>query len=552
MPNRSTLFVFFLSLLGAFFFLSNLNWGAPFHFHPDERNIASSVSQLRFPEHMNPKFFAYGSLPIYTVYYTGLLANAIIPCQLLWDSCEKSSVSFSQAITIGRFYSSLFSLLIIPLLFFLGKQIKDEKTGFIAAFLATTSIGFIQFAHFGTFELWLTFFSVLLFWSCVKTAQRASFTYVLMTAVFFGVLIATKISSIVLLPLPLLALVIRHIPKHRGKQLKAWMLMHGLIHATKNLLLFTLIILSVYLLTNPYVQWDKEGYLNSIRYESEVALGTLPVFYTGEFFDTVPILFQLQNVYPFLLNPLIFLLALPSFVYLAYSAKKSKRLPYFFLVLFFIILLVSQAIFFVKWTRYMVPTLPFLYLIIAIALSTFSTIHKVPKTYATISASIGACICIIFALSYFITAFIKQDTRIAAAAYAKSTIPADAHILSEVYDLGIVPFTYPNVKLFNFYELDNVNPEFNEQTLKNELEKADYIILPSQRVIKSRLLQKERFPKGYAFYSQLFNGSLGFKKIYETPCDVFCQITYLSSPSFRYEQTANVFDRPTVYIFKKM
>jgi hypothetical protein len=376
-----------------------------------------------------------------------------------------------------------------------------------------------------------------------------------LTALFFGILIATKVSSLVLLPLPLLALLIRHMPTHRwGTTLKAWMLMHGFIHATKNLLIFTIIALSVYMFSNPYVQLDKKSYTDSIKYESEVALGTLPVFYTGEFFDTTPIVFQIHTVYPFLLNPLIFLLALPSFVYIAYSAKKSKRIPSFFLVLFFVVILVSQAALFVKWTRYMVPTLPFLYLIIASALTTFITVHQINKNVIKFTTSVGACICIIFALSYFITVYIKPDTRITAATFAEKTVPKDAYILSEMYDMGIVPFNnlFPMIKLFNFYDLDGGSIEFNELTLNDELAKAEYIILPSQRVIKSRLMQKERFPKGNQFYTQLFNESLGFQKIYETPCDIFCQITYLGNPSMRYEQTANVFDRPTVYIFKRM
>jgi hypothetical protein len=49
----------------------------------------------------------------------------------------------------------------------------------------------------------------------------------------------------------------------------------------------------------------------------------------------------------------------------------------------------------------------------------------------------------------------------------------------------------------------------------------------------------------------LFTGNLGFHKIYETPCDIFCRITYLNDPIYSFEETANVFDRPTVFIFKK-
>src|SRR5947207_2663825 len=50
----------------------------------------------------------------------------------------------------------------------------------------------------------------------------------------------------------------------------------------------------------------------------------------------------------------------------------------------------------------------------------------------------------------------------------------------------------------------------------------------------------------------MFNGKLGFEKIYQTPCDIFCNIIYMGNPVFAYEETANVFDRPTIIIFKKV
>jgi hypothetical protein len=556
MPTRITLFVFFLTASAFVLGVYNLNWGAPFYFHPDERNIASSVSQLQFPEHMNPKFFAYGSLPIYSIFFTGLLADILSSCQLLWVSCEESSIPFHEAIQVSRLYSTLFSTILVPLLFFIGKRIKDETTGLFAAMFAATSVGFIQFAHFGTFEMWLTLFSMLLFWCCVEIARKKSYFYLIWAGLVFGVLIATKVSSVALLPLPLLAIFMRTIPNPREKKLKAFLFMRGLSHTAKDLLLFTLLALSLYLITNPYTQLDQKGFADSMHYETGVATGSIPVFYTAEFYDAMPLVFQLYHVYPFLLNPFVWLLALPSLFYIFFFAKKTKQSPYLLLVLFFITTLLSQAPLFVKWTRYMVPTLPFLYLMLALTLAdVFATYKTHFPRLNQLSLSVIMAINLVFALSYVITAFIHTDTRVAAEAFAKQTIPKESYIVSEVYDLGIVPFNsdFPQIQLFNFYDLD-LDPnslQSNDVMLQDALTKAQYIILPSQRVIKSRLLQPKRFPKANKFYTQLFNGSLGFEKIYETPCDIFCQITYLGSPSFRYEQTANVFDRPTVYIFKK-
>src|SRR5579864_8499009 len=108
-------------LCGVFLRFYAINWGAPYYFHPDERNIASSVSQLQFPNQMNPHFFAYGSLPIYAIYFTGLAGNLRSTCHLSLVTCP---VLFNQAIIISRFFSALFSTLLIPILFVIGKRIQ--------------------------------------------------------------------------------------------------------------------------------------------------------------------------------------------------------------------------------------------------------------------------------------------------------------------------------------------------------------------------------------------------------------------------------------------
>ena len=162
--------------------------------------------------------------------------------------------------------------------------------------------------------------------------------------------------------------------------------------------------------------------------------------------------------------------------------------------------------------------------------------------------------CFVFAICFFITVYIEPDTRISAAEYATKLFSNNASLESEVYDLGITPFNpkFSNIKLFNFYDLDNPSPETNNITLQLALNNSEGIILPSQRILKTRLLNKNKFPVGYNFYYKLFAGKLPFHLVYVTPCDIFCKIAYAGSPVLSYEETANVFDRPTLYIFKKI
>lgn len=532
MSKKLTGIILFFLIITCFFLrLYNLSWGSPFYFHPDERNIASSIVQLNFPTQMNPHFFAYGSFPIYTIYFTGILSNLIF--------YKIPTIDFSQAILVSRFYSALFSLLLIPLLYKLGKKIKNTQVGFVAACLGTFSIGFVQYAHFGTFEMWITFLSILLFYFCLKMLEKGEIKFLIGAGIVTGLLIATKISSIPLLLLPLFVI---FVSKRR---------FHLYVQYTCILVIISFLIFFIF---SPFTFLNSSSFISSMKYEASVALGTLPVFYTGEFYNTAPILFQFIKIYPFLIGPILTILFIPSILYVSYKGIKEKHTQFLLLATFYLFLFLSQAFFFAKWSRYIVPTLPFVYLIIALTL--YDLINHTKKIFG-IKYLAGSVIIlsIIFSISYFKTAFLTKDSRIQAAAFAKEHIPSNAKIISEVYDLGITPFNpyFSNIKLFNFYELDDpVLTTEKKKELKDLIAQSDYIILPSQRIFKIRLKNKDKFTQGNEFYQKLFNEELGFKKIYQTPCDIFCKITYIGDPVFSFEETVNVFDRPTVYIFEKI
>lgn len=529
--QKLLLLLLLITLLGAFFRFYNLSWGAPFYFHPDERNIIYSITQLKFLTNLHPGFFAYGSFPIYTIFFTGLYK------QLLFGVMT-NAIRFDDAVIISRFFSALFSTALIPLLFVLGKKLNGLKTGIITAFLATLNIGFIQFAHFGTFEMWLTFGSTLLFLLCLSYLEKQTLIKIISLGIFLGLLISVKISSLILFPLIVITLLLPY------QSLSQFMKQKKVV-GMRFFLIF-LVACSVFLITNPYVFIDSQAFENSMNYESSLALGATKVFYTGEFINTVPIVYPFLRVYPFLLNPIILISFLFAFFFFCRSIFKTKNKRYLLLGLFFVVLFFSQALLFVKWTRYYVPTIPFILLIVATGLTTHFSKRHFGKGLVLFLILVSG----IFACSYFITAFVEKDTRLQTLDVAEKIIPKNASILSEVYDLGIMPFNehFPNITLYNVYDIDATKIITNPQVIVKD---SEYILIPSQRIVKPRLLNQKEYPNGYAYYQQLFSGSLGYELIYKTPCSIFCQITYLTDPVYTYEGTASVFDRPTLYLFKK-
>lgn len=526
------LVIFFV--VGLFLRLFNVGWGTPYFFNPDERqNIAYPILNSHSLFMLDQQNFDTGTFPL-------------IILKLLYTSyifiSHNSHDQLTIVILISRIMSTILSLGISLLLYFFSAKFFDKRKAFIAYTLSLTSIGLIQFAHFGTIELWEAFFFLLLFLLCVKLTQKTSIKIALAIGIIFGISLATKILTAVLFPLIALTFIVATFTASKREKAKLFLYF----------ICFILVSGGIFLALTPQIILHFSSFYSSIHFESTVALGTQPVFYTQEFYNTMPFLFQLIHIYPFLLNPLCMLLLPISIVYAFITAVKTKKIAVILLLLFFLELFIFQSYVFVKWTRYLIPTLPFIYLLLGIFLDDFFTwigTHKRIK-YISITCIIG--ISIVFSVSFAYTTYGQQDTRVAARIFAQQHIPQNSMILTEPYDLGIIPFSdyFSHITFIDFYSLET--DTFLKTSLPSQLTQIDYIILPSQRIIKTRLLNPSRFPDGEKFYRTLLNGQLGFVKIYETPCDIFCNLVYLNSPILSFEETATVFDRPVVFIFKKI
>ena len=524
-----------LLIVGGFLRFYNLNWGAPFYFHPDERNIASLITSL---DGSNLGFllkgtFAYGTLVSNIVFVIKNLTDPILRILGLNDP-------FGQSIILLRIVSSVSSIFTILIVFLIGhKTLKWQQT--LAATLFTTfSVGLIQAAHFGVYESILTLMYSLLLLSGIMYLKTKKLIYIFMSILIVSLATAIKINSFIFLIIPVL-LFVMHLSEKKINKIQGSIYLFLLISSPLLLTFFA----SPYYLTR--------NFRDMFAYEASLLTGSLPVFYTGEFFGTIPVIYQFTDILPFLINPILTLLFIIALPYVMYRGIKKRNVAYLMPCIFFVILFLPNALLFAKWTRYLVPTLPFIYLIISIGVVDFlDTILRNFRTQATVIVAALVLTNAVSAFSYLSEVFIKEDTRIAASKWASWNIPKDTKILSEVYDLGITPFNpyLPNITLFNFYDLDGSARKKIE--LEKQLKNADYLITPSQRVLKSRIANKEKFPNGFNFYSNLLSEKLGFKKIYETPCDIFCKITYLGNPVFNFEETTSVFDRPTVYIFKRV
>ena len=150
-------------LIGAYFRFSGINWDENYHLHPDERfltMVESSISPVKnISEYFNTEisslnpynsgysFFVYGTLPIFFIrYFAGWLGQA----------------DYGHVFIIGRYFSGIFDLLSILIVFLITQRLyKNKWMSLLAASLVSVSVLSIQLSHYFTVDSFTNFFTVL-------------------------------------------------------------------------------------------------------------------------------------------------------------------------------------------------------------------------------------------------------------------------------------------------------------------------------------------------------------------------------------------------------
>ncbi len=560
--------------VGAILRFYNLDWGEGNFFHPDERNIGIAVANID-PSNRdyNPNFFAYGSFPIYMIYYF-------------------SKGNFELSILSGRFLSAFFSTISLLLIYSISKQLlvsilargrgtitqtrNIEKFALLTTAVAATSPALIQFAHFTTFESFLTFEYLLFAYFGIKLIHRPNFVNYSILGAIVGLAVGTKIVSLFLLGIfCLIHLIVVFSDRVEGYDRLRFLTRLPYKILSINFLFSLILSIVVFLMTNPFMYLDFESFRGSLDYESSVARGTMIVFYTQQFLETIPAVYQFLYVFPSLASwpitivgslSIIYLILLSVYFSFTYFFKKTGKvkLP----ILVFLLTGLGYTIFhltmFVKWSRYMQPAVPFL--IISTVIVLVSLGYKSNRILKNISTWILYLACV-FAIAQglnFFTIYLKPDPRLEAAEWLSTQTKEDDTFAGEVYDMGMTAFNAKfgshRITEFDYYHIDEQSGNEEKLTKLNKLlDESEYLIVPAERIYPTRARLPETYPNGFKHYYDLFEGDLGFEKVAD-----FTRTTYLEDllgenfysggvfAPLNYDETFRVFDQPTVTIFKKV
>lgn len=522
--NKKGLLV--ILFLAAFVRFVGLSWGLPYHFHPDEWNMAAAITRLTLENKLDPQFYAYGQFPLYLARFSARIF--------------KNTVTTAEGIVFLRFWSALAGLGTVYFVYLISKRFLTTYYSLLATVFSVFTPGLIQIAHFGTTESFLSFFFLAVIYFSLKALDQPSLKNFLLAAFFLGLALGSKITAVIF-GLPLFLAFLVQLFKARSFKTKLRILSFGVLALA--------LTLTLTLLTSPYLLLDFPHSRGTLLYETSVATGQSLVFYTRQFFNTIPVLFQVQKIFPYALGWPIFVLSILGLILMIKKIITEKNLLIANLLIAFGAYFFSQAFLFCKWTRFMAPLFAFFPIFAAITLSYLSRLRYLSCLVLFISLVPG----FIFSSIYF-----RPDIRFQASEWIFQNIPSGSKVLAEtgnVIDIPILPSSYPNYQLlttnyslspisFDFYHLDE-NPELFLNLLW-DLENSDYIFVPSRRIFANHQRLPEKYPLTARYHDLLFSGWLGFKEI-----KTFYPYSSSKISDEQSEETFTAFDHPVIRIYKK-
>jgi hypothetical protein len=269
-----------------------------------------------------------------------------------------------------------------------------------------------------------------------------------------------------------------------------------------------------------------------MKYETSVATGQLSVFYTTQFKNSTPYLFQFKNIFPYSSGIIIFMFSLLSLISLPRLKIKTKLSQFIILFLPALIYFLYFGQTYVKWFRFMSPLFFIPAFFAALFISNFKS--RPIRLSLTVLAILPGMI-------YF-SHYFYPDIRQVSSQWFSQNIPANSIILSEGGNVVNFPLNQSGYKITHFDFYDEV--DFSSELI-NQITLSDYIIVPSRRVYKN--YSTSEYPLINNYYQNLFSGDLGFELIKN-----FYPVGDFILNSESAEETWSVFDRPTIRIYKKV
>ena len=544
--------------------LYGLDWDDGFGWtpHPDERAIMFKVVELSFPSPSelsllldadespwNPRWFPYGSFPIYVLKIAASLSEFL-------PGMEQGDPRIP-----GRAISALADVATVALVYALGAMIWSRRIGLLASALTAIAVIHIQLSHFFAVDTLMALLCFASVFFLVRVARSGRLSDSILAGLFLGLGLATKISVAPILAAYFVAHLIAAFGLVDSDDSRPMFFTDRISDTIQNALWGVLVIILAFLIAQPYALLDWERFSADITEQSEMVRRIRDYPYTRQYIDTAPYLYHVQQLSVWGLGlplgviswagtlyaavrglrlwwalgylligvclPAAILIASTSFAAIVLSSAIAVgallvTLPFrdpdtrvTALLLSWVIpyFLITGA-FDVKFMRYLIPITPFLLLFGA---KMIADIWRVAGRLAgafrfSTRAALGLLGALAFALTLFYAVsylgiYGEKHSAVRAGEWISANVPRDSLILREHWDEGV-----PGLHEYEFQDIESYNPD-NETKLSatsDKLASADYILIYSNRLYGTIPRLPERYPVTREYYNQLFSGGLGY------------------------------------------
>lgn len=175
--------------------LSQIQRDLPFDIQPDEEVFSGAPLRIVSSGNLNPGWFGHpGSTYIYPlalIYHVyGVVVHEVPLFQGDHFFRDQYYSIRTDIILLGRFLSTLYAVLSIPLIYLLGKRVFGVQTAVMATWLGALAIG--DYGQIMRTDTVGVFFSLLALLSLVRTAEAPTRRNYILSGIALGLAVATR------------------------------------------------------------------------------------------------------------------------------------------------------------------------------------------------------------------------------------------------------------------------------------------------------------------------------------------------------------------------
>ncbi|MFN8624553.1 MAG: DUF2298 domain-containing protein [Candidatus Binatia bacterium] len=526
--SRSRLVVLVIVLGAAAVRLAHINWDDYHFFHPDERAVAFAVQRVSFhPLHLDPDFFAYGSLPIYLAKITSSAVALVTPRAATYDGI----------ILNGRRLSAVIGTLTVFLTILLGSRLYDRGVGLLAGGLLAACTLHIQNSRFMTVDVTLTFFVLLALAALVQVARRGRLLHFVLAGIAIGLATATKFSAMPLfLPLAVATL-------HRVAVERRFLSALGRCGAAVAAALLA------FAIAEPYAVLRFARFFHDIFEQSHMVRNAGAFPYTTQYMGTPKYWYDLAQLVLWGMAPALGVVAVWASATRVVTAWRERRVEDWVLLSWAIPFFLITGWFEVKFPRYLLPIYP---LMILWAADWLLRKYRGGTVFGRLAAPVVVA-GTVAAAAAFLAIYTRPFTEVTASEWVYRHVPSGSKIVTQDWDEGF-PLPLPRaegraerytVVPFGYYGPDS---PAKIQQLSQELASADYVIFQTKRLYGAVTRAPERYPLTTAYFYKLFAGDLGYTLVQEIASRP--SLFGFQIPDELADESLTVYDHPKVLIFR--